>query len=241
MSTMSRTRLRCPQNGCSYLGTNLKYHLLRKHKNDVDASTVDALVQIARNGDKTENKRGRRIRWCPIDGCHVLASSIRPHLRRVHKIQNPSSLNELFRRSLFYEPNKLPVSVALPVPVWGYDVSRVPDVGRCGDGTMQQLRESRQVFESAEGLMLLARVAEEKRESHTVEKGKVVKNVDGCLMRWCPIKDCFFTTARMRPHLRKKHKITNDKCLNALLRESPLYDPSCRSSPCVPLSLSTHL
>ena len=139
MSTMSRTRLRCPQNGCSYLGTSLKYHLLRKHKNDVDASMVDALVQIARNGDKTENKKGRRIRWCPIDGCHLLVSSIRPHLRRVHKIQNPSSLNELFRRSLLYEPNKLPVSVALPVPVWGYDVPRVPDVGRCHDGTMQQL------------------------------------------------------------------------------------------------------
>ena len=204
---MSRTRLRCPQNGCSYLGTSLKYHLLRKHKNDVDASTVDALVQIARNGDKTENKKGRRIRWCPIDGCHVLVSSIRPHLRRVHKIQNPSSLNELFRRSRLYEPNKLPVSVALPVPVWGYDVPRV--------------REPRQVFESGERLMLLDRTAEKKRESHTVEKG-----MDGCLMRWCPIKDCFFTTVRMRRHLRKKHKITNDEWLDVLLKESPCCDSS---------------
>ena len=112
---------------------------------------------------RQKNKRGKRIRWCPIDGYHTLTSSIRPHLRRVHKITNSPSLNELFRRSLFYERNKLPVSVALLVPVPGYDVPRhgqsVPDVGHCGGDTIEQLRELQQVFESVEGLMLFARMA----------------------------------------------------------------------------------
>ena len=133
--------------------------------------------------------------------------------------------------------------VALPVPVWGYDEQRhgrsVPDVGHCDGDTIQQLRELQQVFESVEGLMLLARMAEEKGGGHIAKKGKVVKDVCGRLMRWCPVKDCVFTTTRMRLHLRKRHKVTNDEWLNALLRESPLCGPSCRLSPSVPSSPST--
>ena len=153
--------VRCPLNGCDYVGKNIKYHLFsRKHEDDVDASTVGVLIQMALKGNDTGCAE-TPLRWCPLDGCHKLVKWPMAHFRRAHLIANRRLLDDLMERSPLYEPDKLPTFFSeKKKPTEDDNEPRyersVLDVSRWGDDTMQQP----QVFEPMKALMLLARAAE---------------------------------------------------------------------------------
>ena len=154
----------CPLNGCNFAGKNIKRHLFsEKHKDDVDASTVNVLVQMALKGNNTGCAE-TPMRWCPVDGCHKLVTWPMAHFRRAHFIADHRLLDDLMERSQLYEPGKLPTFFSKKKkPTEDDNVPRykrsVLDVSRWGDDTMQQP----QVFEPMKALMLLALVAETNR------------------------------------------------------------------------------
>ena len=121
--TMGRSKIRrCPVNGCGYRGGGLKYHLISdKHKNDINGSDVDAMLQFVNRGKQTKVGKGVRIRWCPVPRCQYTTGYLRSHLKRRHKIQNREVLNELMEKAECYEPYKLPFSVVAKCEVCDED------------------------------------------------------------------------------------------------------------------------
>ena len=135
--------VRCPLNGCNFAGKNLKRHLLSgKHKDNVDASIVNVLVQMVLKGNNTGCGE-TPMRWCPVNGCHKLVTWPRLHFHHAHGITDHRLLDDLMEGSQLYEPNKLPTFYSeKKKPREDNDVPRckrsVLDVNRCSDDTIQQ-------------------------------------------------------------------------------------------------------
>lgn len=88
-----------------------------KHRGDVDADSVDAIVQMVDKGKKRKGSNRLLIRWCPVEGCDFLTPHMRKHLQRKHGIANSDRLDALRQMSLRYEPNRLPPSSSPSVRV----------------------------------------------------------------------------------------------------------------------------
>ena len=94
--------VRCPLNGCNFAGKNLKRHLLSgKHKDNVDASIVNVLVQMVLKGNNT-GWAETPMRWCPVSGCHKLVTWLRLHFYRAHGITDHRLLDDLMEGSQLY-------------------------------------------------------------------------------------------------------------------------------------------
>ena len=119
MSQRKHHRIRrCPIDDCEYNGGDLKRHLRSsKHRDDVNAETVDAMLQMADKGKQTKGRNRLLMRWCPVEECSFLTSRLRSHLKRKHGIVNVGSLDRLVRVSARYERNKLPPQTAPSVRI----------------------------------------------------------------------------------------------------------------------------
>lgn len=108
----------CPVSGCNFNGADLRRHLAsEKHRGDVDADSVDAIVQMVDKGKKRKGSNRLLIRWCPVEGCDFLTPHMRKHLQRKHGIATSDRLDALRQMSLRYEPNRLPPSSSPSVRV----------------------------------------------------------------------------------------------------------------------------
>lgn len=99
----------CPLEGCDYHGGDLKRHLLsKKHRDEVDPPSVDALVQLSDKGKIRKGKNKLLYRWCPIEKCNFLTCYLRKHLMQGHGLTNSKTLDRLRKNAEVYEPNQLP-------------------------------------------------------------------------------------------------------------------------------------
>ena len=113
---------RCPISGCDYFGGDLKRHLgSKKHRDDVDANKVEALVQVADKGNQRKGSNGLLFRWCPIDGCSLVTCHMRKHLKRRHGITKIEKLDALRKRARPYEPNEVPPMAGTSIEVVSED------------------------------------------------------------------------------------------------------------------------